>query len=159
MDMPDELVLYTRIPNDFYSSVKHIKPLLCDNDSTSMADEMGLERRMYYREIDDMMDCVELLNNELGDEDMCGKTESQIEGLLVDPPWEFIIEDGRNDGSCKWDAKQVVSDIEERKSTGTDVHTFFETCRVNYWTRYWNICLQDSSLFGPTSSFKDMSSR
>jgi hypothetical protein len=124
VDIPDDLVLYTRIPNDFYSSVKHIKPLLCDSDNSSMTDETGLERRMYYREIDDMMECVELLNNELGGEDMDGKTESQIEGLLVDPPWEFIIEDGRNDGSCKWDAKQVVSDIQEGKPIGADAHVF-----------------------------------
>ncbi|KAI8341327.1 hypothetical protein BC941DRAFT_416529 [Chlamydoabsidia padenii] len=118
VEIPDELILYTRLPPELYSGVKHITPL-SDNDNNNNNNDV--DRRIYYREIDDMMDCVELLNNELEGEDMDVEKHSQIEGLLVDPPWEYIIEDGRNDGLCKWNLNQVSDLLEkvlERMSAG-----------------------------------------
>ncbi|RCH78775.1 hypothetical protein CU098_005327 [Rhizopus stolonifer] len=34
---------------------------------------------------------------------------SSLEGILVDPPWEFYVADGRNDGACSWN----ISDFQK----------------------------------------------
>ncbi|CAO3595725.1 unnamed protein product [Absidia cylindrospora] len=102
VDTPDELIHHTRIPNDLYSGVKQITPLRC-TDNNSIEDE----KQIYYHEVNDMMDCVELLDNRIGNELKDEKTQSQIEGLLVDPPWEYILQDDRNDGLCKWNLLQM----------------------------------------------------
>lgn len=34
---------------------------------------------------------------------------TDIQGIMADPPWNFIVEDGRNDGACKLTTKTFVS--------------------------------------------------
>lgn len=31
-----------------------------------------------------------------------------IQGIMADPPWAFIVEDGRNDGACKLTPNEFV---------------------------------------------------
>lgn len=61
---------------------------------------------MYY-EVDNMNDSASLLD------DILSKTPetplSPLEGILVDPPWEFYVADGKNDGKCTWNLSQFES--------------------------------------------------
>lgn len=34
---------------------------------------------------------------------------NDIQGVLADPPWNFIVEDGRNDGACRLTMPKFVS--------------------------------------------------
>lgn len=34
---------------------------------------------------------------------------NDIQGVLADPPWNFIVEDGRNDGACRLTMSKFVS--------------------------------------------------
>lgn len=34
---------------------------------------------------------------------------TDIQGIMADPPWNFIVEDGRNDGACTLTTKAFVS--------------------------------------------------
>lgn len=114
VDTPDELIHHTRIPNDLYSGVKQVIPLRRANNGNEAIDD---EKKVDYHEVDDMMDCVALLDNRMGSELVDEKTQSQIEGLLVDPPWEYILQDDRNDGSCRWNLLQIVSFGQKMKSS------------------------------------------
>lgn len=33
---------------------------------------------------------------------------TDIQGIMADPPWNFIVEDGRNDGACRLTTKAFV---------------------------------------------------
>lgn len=33
---------------------------------------------------------------------------NDIQGIMADPPWVFIVEDGRNDGACKLTPNEFV---------------------------------------------------
>lgn len=36
---------------------------------------------------------------------------NDIQGIIADPPWAFIVEDGRNDGACKLTPSEFVSPL------------------------------------------------
>ncbi|KAI7852481.1 hypothetical protein BDC45DRAFT_513486 [Circinella umbellata] len=97
VDTPEEYISNVRIPNDLYSGVHQILPL-------AMKPVIKEERSHYY-ELDDMMNSTGVLEEILGE---AQPELSSLEGILVDPPWEFYIKDGRNDGRCTWDIKQVM---------------------------------------------------
>lgn len=75
-----------------YSGVKRIQPLASKTqiDTTKMS----------YIELDDMNECASLLDSMI--EPLEDPQASAIECILVDPPWEFYVADGKNDGSCTW---------------------------------------------------------
>ncbi|CAO3640124.1 unnamed protein product [Cunninghamella blakesleeana] len=95
VDTPDEFIHQTRIPKELFSGVNQIE-LLEDEIDIDVDDE-----KLQYHEVDDMMECVDILNKQLMNEEVGPNVQSQIESILVDPPWEFHIKDGKNDGSCQ----------------------------------------------------------
>jgi len=40
-----------------------------------------------------------------------------IQGIMADPPWAFIVEDGRNDGACKLTPNEFVCTFANRFGT------------------------------------------
>ncbi|KAF9581939.1 hypothetical protein BGW38_000867 [Lunasporangiospora selenospora] len=52
---------------------------------------------------------------------------ADFQGILADPPWNFIVEDGRNDGSCRLTTKEFAEVIE--KALG-----LFSNGIVSIWT-------------------------
>lgn len=103
VDTPDELIYNVRIPNELYSGVHQITPL-----ALAKAKKLDQEKIHYY-ELDDMMDCTGVLDALLTTEDNDLDVKlSPLEGILIDPPWEFYIKDGRNDGHCSWNVKDMV---------------------------------------------------
>lgn len=102
VDIPDELVSNVRIPNELFSGVKQIIPL-----AIAQTRQLDEDKVQYY-EVDDMLDCAGVLDT-LIDKDAPRGAQSPVEGILVDPPWEFYLEGGQNDGRCRWNLKDVVS--------------------------------------------------
>ena len=93
VDTPDEFISHNRIPNDLYSGVKRIQPL-----NKKMITPAS---KTIYVELDDIKESVDIIDSAL--EATAEDTrQSPLEGVLVDPPWEFYVADGRNDGSCTW---------------------------------------------------------
>lgn len=105
IDTPDELVSNVRIPNELFSGVHQIKTL------ASRVSEIVNQDRYHYFDVDNMLECVDILDVILGtqEEDSKQPALSPLEGILVDPPWEFYVEDGRNDGRCSLNIKDMVS--------------------------------------------------
>lgn len=95
-ETPDEFISFTRIPNELFSGVHRIKPVLMMTHTP--------ESRVHYCEVDSMHDSVSILDALLRPEEGA----SPLEGVLVDPPWDFYIKDGRNDGRCDWNIKDMV---------------------------------------------------
>lgn len=93
VDTPDEFISHVRIPNDLYSGVKRIQPLHCKPKPD--------DTKLTYAELEHMDDCIPILDNLIKIEEEETR-QSPLEGILVDPPWEFYVADGRNDGSCTW---------------------------------------------------------
>lgn len=92
VDTPDEFISHVRIPNDLYSGVKRIQ---------SLANKIQIDQsKTTYVELDDMNDCASLLDVMLETQE--DSRASALECILVDPPWEFYVADGKNDGSCTW---------------------------------------------------------
>lgn len=105
-DTPDDLISKVVIPNELFSGVHHVKPLGLDQARPSIP-ENG---RSYYCELDDMAECPTILEALLGpaNQEPSGKGSSPLEGILADPPWDFYVKDGRNDGRCSWTLKDMV---------------------------------------------------
>ncbi|CAO3698124.1 unnamed protein product [Rhizopus stolonifer] len=99
VDTPDELISFVRIPNDLYSGVKQIQQL-----SKRLTPDTS---KLHYFEIDDMNHCIPTLDQLTKENNLEGI--SPLEGILVDPPWEFYVADGRNDGACSWN----ISDFQK----------------------------------------------
>lgn len=99
VDTPDELISFVRIPNDLYSGVKQIQQL-----SKRLTPDTS---KLHYFEIDDMNHCIPTLDQLTKENNLEGI--SSLEGILVDPPWEFYVADGRNDGACSWN----ISDFQK----------------------------------------------
>lgn len=96
VDTPDEYISFVRIPNDLYSGVKQIKPFLSQIEARP-------SKTMYYQ-VDDMNDSASMLDDILSNTPETRM--SPLEGILVDPPWEFYVADGKNDGKCTWNLSQ-----------------------------------------------------
>jgi hypothetical protein len=94
IDTPEDMISLTRIPKTLFSGVKKIKPL-CNHVKPE-------ESKSIYMEFDDINDSVSILNDILdqGAEKDITRQQSNLEGILVDPPWEYHIVDGKNDGKC-----------------------------------------------------------
>ncbi|CAO3636362.1 unnamed protein product [Cunninghamella echinulata] len=109
VDTPDELIHQTKIPRDLYSGVKQIT-LLEDESNICIDDD-----KIQYYEVDDMMEGITILENQLMNEKEVANpnSQSQLESILVDPPWEFVIKDGRNDGSCQMNLKHFTEVMEK----------------------------------------------
>lgn len=60
-----------------------------------------------YWELNDMNDCIPILDETLQTVPDKG-FHNAIEGVLIDPPWDFYVADGRNDGRCKWSLTKMV---------------------------------------------------
>lgn len=114
VDTPDEFISHVRIPNDLYSGVKRIQPL-------SQKLEADVTRHIYM-ELDDMNDCAPLLDDLLAQsEEEKESRQSALECILVDPPWEFYVADGKNDGSCTWnlsDFQKLMEKVASHMSAG-----------------------------------------
>jgi hypothetical protein len=65
------------------------------------------ESKTAYWELRDMTDCSSILD-EFMSQNQTISSQSPIEGMLIDPPWEFYVADGRNDGRCTWSLTQMV---------------------------------------------------
>lgn len=74
-----------------YSGVKRIQPL----EKKIQIDQS----KTTYIELDDMNDCIPLLDTLLESQQQDTESSS-LECILVDPPWEFYVADGKNDGAC-----------------------------------------------------------
>jgi hypothetical protein len=111
VDTPDDFISHVRIPNDLYSGVKKIRPLagIIETDIT----------KNIYMELDDINDSAPLLDDMLRtDQDT---RQSPLEGILADPPWEFYVADGKNDGSCTWnlsDFQRLMEKVASHMSAG-----------------------------------------
>ncbi|KAI8357242.1 hypothetical protein BD560DRAFT_198068 [Blakeslea trispora] len=105
IDTPDDLVSYTRIPNDLYSGVKQIKPL----NKRTQADAS----KTIYVELDQIENMTTLLDNICQRGEKESSTQSSLECILADPPWEFYVEDGKNDGRCSLNLEQFRSVMEK----------------------------------------------
>ncbi|KAF7729339.1 hypothetical protein EC973_004595 [Apophysomyces ossiformis] len=106
VDTPDEMISNVRIPNDLYSGVRQITPF------TVWKSRQINEERVHYYELEDMMDCTSVLESLLQQKET-DLSHSPLEGILVDPPWEFYINDGRNDGRCSWNLKTMATLLEK----------------------------------------------
>jgi hypothetical protein len=113
-DTPDELISMTRIPNDLYYGVKRIKPLSLIK-STAIE-----EQKTYYKQLGKMEECLPILDEMLVKEsDAPG--QSSLEGILMDPPWEYYVADGKNDGRCSYnitDFKNLMEKLIKHMSAG-----------------------------------------
>lgn len=112
VDTPDEFISFVRIPNDLYSGVKQIQPL----PKRPVIDAS----KCCYFEIDNMNDCTIRLDQLIEAESLEEKI-SPLEGILVDPPWEFYAADGRNDGACSWnisDFQKLMENVIKHMSAG-----------------------------------------
>lgn len=111
VDTPDEFISHVRIPNDLYSGVKRIQPL---------ANKIQIDSsKTTYVELDDMNDCTSILDNML--EPLQDTRASAIECILVDPPWEFYVADGKNDGACSWnlsDFQKLMEKVSSHMTAG-----------------------------------------
>ncbi|KAG0164971.1 hypothetical protein DFQ30_009145 [Apophysomyces sp. BC1015] len=125
VDTPDEIISNVRIPNDLYSGVKQITPLV------TLKSRRIDEERVHYHELDNMMDCTGILESLLSN-DQTESRQSPLEGILVDPPWEFYINDGRNDGRCNWNLKDMGDGFELRHQRSADVIIDFEQPRSQW---------------------------
>lgn len=106
IDTPDDLISQVRIPNDLYSGVKKIRPLH-NRTQTDLT-------KSIYMELDNINDSIPVLND-IVSQDVNKDTgnQSTLEGILVDPPWEFYIEDGKNDGKCTLNLLQFQEIMEK----------------------------------------------
>lgn len=104
-DTPDELISNVRIPNELFSGVHQITTL------ASKSSKVINQDRYHYFDVDNMLECVDILDVVLGsqDPDTDQRCLSPLEGILIDPPWEFYVKDGRNDGRCSLNIKDMVS--------------------------------------------------
>lgn len=102
VDTPDDLISRCVIPNELFSGVKNIRGLYSEKRIPAA------ESKMAYWEVKDMDECPSILEEALGSIDS-SSSQSPIEGMLIDPPWEFYVADGRNDGRCTWSLTQMVS--------------------------------------------------
>ncbi|GAB5589291.1 hypothetical protein Unana1_04191 [Umbelopsis nana] len=102
VDTPDDLISRCVIPNELFSGVKNIRGLY--NEKRIPA----AESKMAYWEVKDMDECLSILEEALGSIDS-SSSQSPIEGMLIDPPWEFYVADGRNDGRCTWSLMQMMT--------------------------------------------------
>lgn len=110
VDTPDEFISHVRIPNDLYSGVKRIQPLSTRNKVD--------ESKLKYIELDDMNDCVPILDAMLQTPEL---DTSALECILVDPPWEFYVADGKNDGACTWnllDFQKLIEKVSTHMTAG-----------------------------------------
>lgn len=105
-DTPDELISKVVIPNELFSGVHHVKPIGWEQ----VRPPAYMNERSFYCELDDMMECPTILEALLGPANIepAGKGSSSLEGILADPPWDFYVKDGRNDGRCSWTLKDMV---------------------------------------------------
>jgi hypothetical protein len=107
IDTPDDLISQVRIPNELYSGVKQITPL-----SNIIEPDVS---KSIYMELDDINDSVPIINDILAQD--AGKVtpgqQSTLEGILVDPPWEFYVADGKNDGKCTLNLSQFQELMEK----------------------------------------------
>lgn len=111
VDTPDDFISHVRIPNDLYSGVKRIQPL--------HSKPKHEKSKLTYAELDHMDDCLPILDNLLQIEEET--RQSPLEGILVDPPWEFYVADGRNDGSCTWnlsDFQKLMEKVSSHMTAG-----------------------------------------
>ncbi|KAG2237699.1 hypothetical protein INT48_009637 [Thamnidium elegans] len=109
VDTPDEFISHVRIPNDLYSGVKRIQPL----SAKTQIDES----KQSYIELNDINDCIPLLDDIL----QPATDASSLECILVDPPWEFYVADGKNDGSCTWnlmDFQKLIEPVSTHMTAG-----------------------------------------
>ncbi|KAI8370597.1 uncharacterized protein BYT42DRAFT_95343 [Radiomyces spectabilis] len=118
IDTPDELISNVRIPNDLYSGVKQITPL-----SVAQTRKTNDERIHYY-ELEDIKDCLGVLDAVVDKGSSDETHQSPLEGILVDPPWEFYVKDGRNDGHCHWNLQDVVKCLQIKAIFHRDVTEF-----------------------------------
>ncbi|KAG2171780.1 hypothetical protein INT43_008160 [Umbelopsis isabellina] len=90
-DTPDEFISRYVIPNELFSGVKHMRGLY--NEKRINAPDAKTK----YWELNDMNDCITILDETL--QTVPDKPfHNAIEGVLIDPPWDFYVADGRNDG-------------------------------------------------------------
>jgi hypothetical protein len=113
VDTPDEVISRCVIPNDLFSGVKHIRGLYNEKRVSAA------EPKTTYWEMKDMNDCPSILEEAMARAESAS-SQSRIEGMLIDPPWEFYVADGRNDGRCTWNLTQMVK-----------IWSFGRTCNVS----------------------------
>ncbi|KAJ2963951.1 hypothetical protein NQZ79_g1115 [Umbelopsis isabellina] len=93
-DTPDEFISRCVIPNELFSGVKHMRGLY--NEKRIDAPDAKTK----YWELNDMNDCISILDETV--QTISDKAfHNAIEGVLIDPPWDFYVADGRNDGRFK----------------------------------------------------------
>jgi hypothetical protein len=79
------------------------------------------ESKLTYIELDDMNDCGSMLDAMLDNQIEEETRQSPLEGILVDPPWEFYVADGKNDGSCTWnlaDFQELMERVSSHMTAG-----------------------------------------
>jgi hypothetical protein len=101
VDTPDDIISRYIIPNELFSGVKRMRGFYNSKRASAT------EPKTAYWEMKDMNDCVTVLD-EVMSQTEAASSQSPIEGMLIDPPWDFYVADGRNDGRCTWSLTNMV---------------------------------------------------